>query len=205
MGKTDPRVLKTRRKLKNAFLVLLRTKKISEVNVKDLTQTAEVTRGTFYLHFKDKEEFIETTMTELITDFFEAVMFEKENQDGIMQPRLSLTHVFEFVEEHQDFFSVLLKEKEALIYRDLYSEKLFEQTQRYNDLVGNDIDGRIPRSLFMNYMVYGVLGFIDQWVRDGKIYATHYMAENLYKMLDCQMLEDANLRGFFMVDINNGK
>ena len=41
MEKVDPRVLKTRSKLKATFLTLLSANQIQEINVKNLTETAK--------------------------------------------------------------------------------------------------------------------------------------------------------------------
>ena len=62
MGKIDPRVVKTRKKLRQAFLDLLKTRQLMDMNIKDLTNQAGVTRGTFYLHYRDKDTFVETIM-----------------------------------------------------------------------------------------------------------------------------------------------
>lgn len=74
MGKIDPRVVKTRKKLRQAFLDLLKTRQLMEMNIKDLTNQAGVTRGTFYLHYRDKDTFVETIMEEIIEDFYDHVV-----------------------------------------------------------------------------------------------------------------------------------
>lgn len=205
MGKIDPRVLKTRRKLKLAFFNLLATKKLSEINVKDLTEAASVTRGTFYLHYQDKEAFVESMMTETISEFFDLVIFEREIVGEKIQPRISLTHIFGFVEELPTFFTILLKEKAALKYQVLLSETIFEHIDKYNEATNNKFESHVPKGLFMNYIVYGVLGFIDQWLVEGKMYANHYMADNLFKLLDSKLIREAHLAGFFVVDGTNDK
>lgn len=203
MGKIDPRVLKTRRKLKTAFFELLATRKLSEINIKDLTQAASVTRGTFYLHFQDKDEFVKHMMNETISEFFETVIFEREILDSKIQPRISLTHIFDFVDTHPTFFTILLKEKDAVEYRLLLTETIFEHIDKYNEATNNRFESHVPKALFMNYIVYGVLGFIDQWLEEGKMYANHYMADNLFKLLDCKLIREAHLAGFFVVDGTN--
>lgn len=203
MGKVDPRILKTKKKLKTAFFELLATKKISEINVKDLTQKANVTRGTFYLHFQDKEAFVKYMMEETITDFFDSVIFERDILDGKIQPRLSLTHIFNFVDEQPTFFTVLLKEKDAKVYQTMISKIAFTYIERYNEATNNKFDAHVPTDLFMNYIIYGILGFVDQWLKEGKMYANHYMADNLHKLLDCKLIREAHLIGFFIVDGTN--
>lgn len=48
---TDKRILKTRKKLKDAFMTLALEKEITAISVSDLTNAAGINRSTFYLHY----------------------------------------------------------------------------------------------------------------------------------------------------------
>lgn len=202
MGKIDPRVIKTRSKLKKAFLTLLSTHKLTEMNVKDLTQTADVTRGTFYLHYKDKETFIKIMMEELINEYFDTVIFnvalDEEKEE--LQPVLSLVHTFEYVGERPDFFTVLLKENDALVYQEAFSNQLFDYIQQHQAKNSGLNESKVPKELLMSFLTYGLLGYIDSWLVNGKIYANHFMATNLQKMLDSTLIKEAGLENFFVTD-----
>ncbi len=54
-NKTDPRVVKTRNSLRKALVYLMRREKLEDISVQKITETANITRGTFYLHYKDKK------------------------------------------------------------------------------------------------------------------------------------------------------
>lgn len=49
----DLRIQKTRRAIKNAFLGLLSEKELKQITVKELCQAAQISKGTFYLHYRD--------------------------------------------------------------------------------------------------------------------------------------------------------
>lgn len=51
MKNTDTRIQYSRMKLQQALLTLLQTKPIDKVTVKELCETANLNRGTFYLHY----------------------------------------------------------------------------------------------------------------------------------------------------------
>ena len=52
-SKTDLRVIKTKRAINNALIDLLRKKGINKITVAELSQKAEINKGTFYLHYVD--------------------------------------------------------------------------------------------------------------------------------------------------------
>lgn len=115
MEKVDPRVLKTRSKLKALFLTLLSKNQIQEINVKNLTETAEVTRGTFYLHYRDKEFFVETMMSEIIDEFFYETMIPDTEDETVY--RFSLMKYLEFAEDNISFFETLIYDPNSDFYR----------------------------------------------------------------------------------------
>lgn len=75
-NKTDPRVIKTRNSLRKALVYLMRREKLEDISVQKITETANITRGTFYLHYKDKQDFIQSAIQEIIDDFFNQVMID---------------------------------------------------------------------------------------------------------------------------------
>ena len=194
MEKVDPRVLKTRSKLKAAFLTLLSANQIQEINVKNLTETAEVTRGTFYLHYRDKEFFVETMMSEIMDEFFYETMIPDTEDETVY--RFSLMKYLEFAEVHISFFETLIYDSNSELYRQQLMERLSEEIQTYQKHYKKDRT-RIPQTILMNYLMYTLLGYVDGWDANGKIYATRYMAENLSKILDSQFIEEAGIVDFF--------
>ncbi len=51
---TDRRVLRSRQMLVDAFARLLRRKDFDDISIQEITNEADLTRATFYLHFADK-------------------------------------------------------------------------------------------------------------------------------------------------------
>lgn len=200
MGKIDPRVVKTRKKLRQAFLELLVTRTLGEMNIKDLTNQAGVTRGTFYLHYKDKETFIETIMEEIIEDFFtEVVEYSAVSaNDDTRVPYIQLEKVFENIGETPEFFITLLKESDAEDYRILFSDKLYDYLLEHTSANTPNPVRKLPKELLTNYLVYSLLGIAESWVQEGKIYANHYMASVFVKLMRSELFEEVGLNSFFI-------
>jgi AcrR family transcriptional regulator len=60
----DPRVLRTRHLLLQAFADLYSEKGFQAITVQDITERAKVNRGTFYSHFEDKYAILEEWLRE---------------------------------------------------------------------------------------------------------------------------------------------
>ncbi len=89
----DPRVDKTRRRLRQALITLLQTERVENISVQKLTSTAAVTRGTFYLHYKDKPAFVDQALEDLVTELFDQAIVTVAIGDVITNPADPLRRV----------------------------------------------------------------------------------------------------------------
>ncbi|MBY9079114.1 TetR family transcriptional regulator [Paenibacillus sp. HN-1] len=89
----DPRVLRTRQLIREAFRDLLRSREFEAIAVKDIAQKATINRATFYAHYEDKyallEEITEQVFREMIP---EKVMNAREFTVEICDQLILLTH-----------------------------------------------------------------------------------------------------------------
>ncbi len=77
----DLREKKTKRSIKNAFLQLRRKKALERITVTELSALAEISKATFYLHYKDIYDLSEQMQEEVIQKIL----------GGLTQPGSSLT------------------------------------------------------------------------------------------------------------------
>ena len=71
--KSDLRVTKTRRLIKATFLELVQTKPVQKITVTELAKRAEISKGTFYLHYLDiydlYNQMVEETVAKIAGSF----------------------------------------------------------------------------------------------------------------------------------------
>ncbi|NBD27138.1 TetR/AcrR family transcriptional regulator [Paenibacillus glycinis] len=109
-SKLDPRVLRTRQLIMDAFRALVMQKDIKDITVGDITGRAKINRATFYAHFADKYALLDST-------------FEGMFREGIMQKlqchaefsRQSLTGIIETLcEFHREFSTQCQKNYDSM-------------------------------------------------------------------------------------------
>lgn len=89
----DPRVLRTRQLIREAFRDLLRSKEFDAIAIKDIAQKATINRTTFYAHYEDKYALLD----EITEQFFckmipEQVLNAREFTVEICDQLILLTH-----------------------------------------------------------------------------------------------------------------
>jgi AcrR family transcriptional regulator len=89
----DPRVLRTRKLIREAFSILLQKKDFDAITIKDIAQKASINRATFYAHYEDKytllEEITEQAFYKMIP---EEITHCQEFTDEICNKLILLTH-----------------------------------------------------------------------------------------------------------------
>lgn len=66
--KNDPRVIRTRKLIQDAFLSLASEKDFEAITVKDIADKATINRATFYAHFVDKYALLDNLLSETFTN-----------------------------------------------------------------------------------------------------------------------------------------
>ncbi len=103
----DRRVRKTRKQLRECLISLLKQKKVQDITVRELTDMADLNRGTFYLHYKDVYDLLEKTETELQTDFYE--LLQKHDAKDLQQrPAVLFEEIYTLVYNNVDLIEILL-------------------------------------------------------------------------------------------------
>lgn len=98
LGETwiDPRVLRTRQILQQAFNELMAEKDFHSITVQDITKRARVNRATFYAHFEDKYALLNHTVRESL----EAMLARKLSDNHLLtldKLHVLAVTVFEFL------------------------------------------------------------------------------------------------------------
>ncbi len=65
--KTDRRTLYTKKVIKDSFLLLKRSKAYADITVADLCREAEISRGTFYLHYRNTADVLHEVLEEAVS------------------------------------------------------------------------------------------------------------------------------------------
>lgn len=89
----DPRVLRTRQLIREAFRDLLQRKEFDAITIKDIAQKATINRATFYAHFEDKFALLDEITEQAFHERFpEQVANAQQFTDEICNQLILMTH-----------------------------------------------------------------------------------------------------------------
>jgi len=111
--KMDRRQKKTRKAILDASFSLIQEKDIQQVTINEITERADINRGTFYLHFVDKYNMLNSFENEMIGKIEEVIMrnIPKEQFDQQFLPSRfdTILQILECYEENKKLIQLILK------------------------------------------------------------------------------------------------
>lgn len=177
----DRRVRRTRKRLQAALAQLLREKKLKDITVRELTELADVNRGTFYSHYRDLYDMREQMEREVLEQLSEVLAaYDAESAQGKLMP--ILTAVFSFVLDNQEVFATILGHGDEELFFSRLRRLIYDRYQQAWDGL-YDLGGSGDTSYCLEFVVGGVVGLVQAWVRSGMRERAESMAALAQRMI----------------------
>ena len=186
----DRRITRSKRALRDALIALMEERGFDGFTVNDLCARADLNRGTFYNHFRDKEDLLLTLEDEVIADLDR---FRQPLQDitltQLLKGRLGaaplpfLVELFDYLRDQGDFLRAVMGPggdvRFAPRLRDAVCTDLIESIlhDRYREN---------PTPFVRYYVAFyasAYLGVITRWIETGMAETSEDMAVIAFRLL----------------------
>lgn len=175
----DRRIRKSQEAIKTAVIELMIEKKFDQITIQDISDRADVSRRTIYLHYMDKFDLLDKIIEEHIDEMRKICDSTGDDADYIDAGLLW----FEYFESHYLFFSAILASKGGPFFRNRFLE-FFLQELENKEPEGNNqglTDGEIVDIQFLGAAIVGV---VEWWFKNGKSPSPSFMAQRLGSLLE---------------------
>ena len=179
--KEDRRVRRTKKLLTQALTQLLQEKQINEITVKELTDLADMNRGTFYLYYKDMFDMLEK-IEDGMFEALDAIVSPHEHDDVSQQTKPILLDLFRFIEDNQEMCRVLLSPHGDMNFLHRLNEVVREKCLKAWPNIRKE-KGEADSDYHYSFVVFGCAGIIRAWVNRNCPESAEKMAEMAYGMI----------------------
>ena len=163
-NRSQKRAKRTRKKLKKAALDVFSEKSVDAATVEEITEKADVGKGTLYQHFEDKEEIVVTLIDEAVEHLIERIRSYESSPETLedMLEHLLNAH-YEFSVGAKEEFMLLFQGKLLLRLESDTLDELEEPYLRYLEEIENQLAAYIsPRidPIKIRRLACAVAGFV---------------------------------------------
>ena len=171
MNKNESKYFNTAIKMDEALITLLEKKDFEYITIKEICDTAEVNRSTFYLHYENTSDLLKETTRYIIDKhlaYYEidqkriSLQFEtcKREQllfitDEYLEPYLT------FIKDNQRLFKVSIKRFNSFTMNEVYG-RMFEHI--FNPILERFHVPENERSYMMKFYLTGVYAIVMEWL-----------------------------------------
>ncbi len=147
----DLREKKTKRSIRESFLKLRKTKPVEKISVKELAELAEISKATFYLHYKDMFDLSDSLQNEVIQSVLES----------ITHPEAFMTHPAQFTHEmassfyaQRDLIEILFSGNQSAVLPMRIEQELRAYIHKQFPNAGKELDMHLTYQILGSYYVF---------------------------------------------------
>jgi AcrR family transcriptional regulator len=162
----DPRAVRTRTSLQNAFKDLLRIKSYQKITITDITEGAGIARHTFYNHYETKQDLLDNMVDSVLDQFF----LNLDNWNLFLaepdEEKAMLTAFFQAWKDHEEIVNLLksidiefvIMERLKVFFTRFFYEKVSREMP--------SVDLELARYV-ISFNAYSLLGLLIPWFESG--------------------------------------
>ena len=171
MNKNESKYFNTAIRMDEALITLLEKKDFEYITIKEICDTAEVNRSTFYLHYENTFDLLQETTRYIIDKhlaYYEidktriALQFETcKREELLFITDEYLVPYLKFIKDNQRLFKVSIKQFNSFNMNEVYG-RMFEYI--FNPILERFHVPEKERSYIMKFYLTGVFAIIMEWL-----------------------------------------
>ncbi|AYY66228.1 MULTISPECIES: TetR/AcrR family transcriptional regulator [Staphylococcus] len=160
----DARIIKTKRNTLNALKRLLKRKKFADISVKDICIEGNVSRGTFYLHYKDKYDLVYKYQIEIMKKI--QPILESVNYLSLEEFFAKAIH---FWSNDAELLMLLISDNGSTDIQNQV-KRLIQQNAKKNILpiINTNNYSEIEKHYLTIFLSNAIFGIIQEWINNGQ-------------------------------------
>jgi AcrR family transcriptional regulator len=183
----DRRPQKTKRALKNVLVDLLQTRDLQTISIKEITDLADISRGTFYLHFDDIFALYQSIEFDVIENITQIIQTKVPIQDEDELDKI-IGSIFEYLTDHIKECDALLRTDSASFLSGVFERNRPKVSETWEASYGSKEHMQAYSYIFLSH---GFAGILKHWIAFGKLETPRQIAGIVKRLLSYMFLDSA--------------
>jgi AcrR family transcriptional regulator len=177
--KTDRRIQRTRAALRQALKELISEKGYDRLTIEEITQRADLSRATFYVHYKGKDDLLLDEINGLVAlrveELAQVPAAAWRLQGGTMEtgrlPVQPLLLVFQHIHENAEMYQLVLHGESASRLKEqvgaIIARSVNALIRQHLETDGQLLQPQAPVDFLASYFAGALLGSVGWWLDNG--------------------------------------
>jgi AcrR family transcriptional regulator len=174
----------TKMVIRESLMELMKAKSILSVSVKDICDLADISRSTFYDHYKDQYDLLKQIEDETLA-YFEDMLIRYKDKQTKKETSQMVEEMLTYIANNGNTIHVLLSENGDISFQKklLYHFVMHNQITKYFSENQNDE----TKPYYSVFLVHGAIGLIQHWLKENMAMPVPQLAKLMMKWTEHQI------------------
>jgi len=161
--KENRKIRYTKMVIRDSLMELMKNKSILSISIKDICDLADISRSTFYAHYKDQYDLLRQIEEETLA-YFENMLDKYKDKHSKKETTQMLEEMLTYIANNFNSIQVLLSENGDI----LFQKKLFQHFTNHSlvtDYLAERQKDDEARAYYSVFIVHGSIGLVQHWLK----------------------------------------
>ncbi|GAC44234.1 TetR/AcrR family transcriptional regulator [Paenibacillus popilliae] len=180
--KTDLRIIRSKNSIRRAFVELLNEKGYEAITIQDIADKAMINRNTFYLHYQNKPDLLNSCMDELLEEIKNTLNLCSSSNSPVNVSKLVriMQTILEKINDNIPFYKAMLVDENGIHGFQSRMEEMIKSTVN-EGLDNTPLD--ISKELLLQYIASTFMGIVVWWIKNNRSYTPEEISSQFGKIL----------------------
>ena len=165
--------------IRDSLMELMKTNSIFKISIKDICGLADISRSTFYSHYKDQYDLLRQIEEETLA-YFGDMLNKYKDRHSKREITQMTEEMLVYIASNGNSIQVLLSENGDIDFQ----KKMFQYFANHNQIKkyfsGKQLDDE-AKTYYSVFLVHGFIGLIQHWLKNNMAMPIPQLAKMMFK------------------------
>jgi AcrR family transcriptional regulator len=173
----------TRMVIRDSLIELMKQRPITGITIKEICALADVSRPTFYAHYRDQYDLLQSIEDETFAYFDNAVFANKTKRLSKREIALFIENVLQYIESDSKSVKVLLSENGDIDFQRKFFRRFIVYLQQVIKHYSEKTSDKEKIECHSVFMVHGTIALVHHWVKSNMNIPKDELAKILVELI----------------------
>ncbi|MHB9291949.1 hypothetical protein Holit_01037 [Hollandina sp. SP2] len=173
----------TRMVIRDSLIELMKQQPITDITIKEICNLADVSRPTFYTHYRDQYDLLQSIEDEVGVYFDNNIFANKVKKCGKREITQMIENVLQYIENNSNYVQVLLSENGDIGFQRKIFHRFVDHLQYMLKNYSGKISDEAKIECYSIYTVHGIIALVHHWLKNSMKIQSHELAGMLVELM----------------------